>query len=255
MPPKHLPTPARGCWRKGGPSQPCQGWGPTLTSSSFSRMSFSVSASGTGGMTGMGKSVPLSRVSLLQAERGGEDASSPWPPMGAAAPETPNIAGTPHPPTQTLSPPGPALFPAGRNVGSFGHPPKPQHPRPREVPGTPTPGHRALPGCFELGSGSPHPIFSLLLQKPSKTQHLPSPPQDGLPKPPAARPAPGMLALLEGAAGSPRAHPAAWDRSQPSRWLVPCQRPWRGPRAPRCVPATWLGRGRWGSRSPSACEG
>lgn len=36
-----------------------------LTSSSFSRMSFSVSESGTGGMTGMGKSVPLSRVSLL----------------------------------------------------------------------------------------------------------------------------------------------------------------------------------------------
>lgn len=39
--------------------------GSVLTSSSFSRMSFSVSESGTGGMTGMGKSVPLSRVSLL----------------------------------------------------------------------------------------------------------------------------------------------------------------------------------------------
>lgn len=65
-------------WRERG-----QGFGgsghPTLTSSSFSRMSFSVSTSGTGGITGMGKSVPLSRVSLLWAERGGEAAAPALP--------------------------------------------------------------------------------------------------------------------------------------------------------------------------------
>lgn len=37
----------------------------TLTSSSFSRISFSVSVSGSAGASGMGKSVPLSLVSLL----------------------------------------------------------------------------------------------------------------------------------------------------------------------------------------------
>lgn len=43
---------------------------PVLTSSSFSRMSFSVSESGTVGITGIGKSVPLSLVSLLRVVRG-----------------------------------------------------------------------------------------------------------------------------------------------------------------------------------------
>lgn len=43
-------------------------WSACRTSSSFSRMSFSVSLSATVGTTGMGKSVPLSLVSLLQRE-------------------------------------------------------------------------------------------------------------------------------------------------------------------------------------------
>lgn len=47
--------------------------GTTLTSSSFSRMSFSVSGSVPGGTAGIGKSVPLSLVSLLK--RGGKEGS------------------------------------------------------------------------------------------------------------------------------------------------------------------------------------
>lgn len=181
------------CHRKGGPSLLLHHWGggddrgarhsPTLTSSSFSRMSFSVSASGTGGMTGMGKSVPLSRVSLLRAERGGED----------AVPETPNLTGTQHPPAWTLSP-QPHTGPFSRWGGGYeqlqASPPDLSTPNlphnilwggPREalpqqgVPGTPE-GTEPCPafstlsyfgkhptGCFKLGSGSPHPVFSLLL--------------------------------------------------------------------------------------------
>lgn len=45
----------------------------TLTSSSFSRISFSVSGSVPGGTAGIGKSVPLSLVSLLKG--GGEEGS------------------------------------------------------------------------------------------------------------------------------------------------------------------------------------
>lgn len=44
-------------------------WSPCRTSSSFSRMSFSVSLSATPGTAGRGKSVPLSLVSLLRSCR------------------------------------------------------------------------------------------------------------------------------------------------------------------------------------------
>lgn len=51
------------CWCDSG------SWSACRTSSSFSRMSFSVSLSATPGTTGMGKSVPLSLVSLLQRNK------------------------------------------------------------------------------------------------------------------------------------------------------------------------------------------
>lgn len=172
----------------GGP--PSRGWGcacnwgaqlsSTLTSSSFSRMSFSVSASGTGGMTGMGKSVPLSRVSLLRAERGGEDAATALPapyggrsPMGVAAQETPNLAGAQYLPAQTLSPP------AQHHAGPFSRqgtdneqlqaPPQTSAPLnllhtslgATEGGTTPARGVRDPQGT-ELTSCSPHSLFSLL---------------------------------------------------------------------------------------------
>ena len=179
-----MPSMALGTWwGMTGGAQPS----PTLTSSSFSRMSFSVSASGTGGMTGMGKSVPLSRVSLLWAERGGEDAARAPPaphgghfPMGAAAPETPNLADTHHPPAETLSPPDQGRTQPFSQQGEIwaapGIPPNLSSPDPLKTSlgvtqgstttargATEPPEHRVLPGCFKVGSGSPHPMFSLLL--------------------------------------------------------------------------------------------
>lgn len=53
------------CWWRCDSSS----WSACRTSSSFSRMSFSVSLSVTPGTTGMGKSVPLSLVSLLQRDK------------------------------------------------------------------------------------------------------------------------------------------------------------------------------------------
>lgn len=57
-------------WLQGSPWQEREAPAPAHTSSSFSRMSFSVSESDTAGTAGMGKSVPLSRVSLLGGKRG-----------------------------------------------------------------------------------------------------------------------------------------------------------------------------------------
>lgn len=164
--------------RKSGSRRLCHGRGggsgegalggsarPTLTSSSFSRMSFSVSTSATGGITGMGKSVPLSRVSLLWAERGGEGVRVLPQPPGTSPHGCPNPRRCPAaPPAQPPGPVATTRVAFSRQEGCEGlqAPPKPQHPQPREDPGTSSTPPRSGVGS-PLGLGSPGPVFSLLL--------------------------------------------------------------------------------------------
>lgn len=125
-----------------------------LTSSSFSRMSFSVSTSATGGITGMGKSVPLSRVSLLWAERGGEGVRVLPQPPGTSPHGCPNPRRCPAaPPAQPPGPVATTRVAFSRQEGCEGlqAPPKPQHPQPRGDPGTSSTPPRSGEGPTGVG--------------------------------------------------------------------------------------------------------